>query len=365
MSERYVLDNFHAKSLENNPLNSPVERDLSIYLPPGYFQNKSKRYPVIYLLHGYGGTKNKLTLTRSDNGNKIFDLKKLPKETIKQIDTEKALNFEKLDQLILQQVLKQFILVQPDGSLYIPIKGKPRYLNGNIEMKGGWFVNSEYAGNYMDYIVNDVISYMDDNYRTIPDKQHRAIFGGSAGGHGSLFICLHHPEKFIATASINPALPFDYDLLPWEPVVPLLARIVGKDTARKMGKSFLMDVFDTIDIMFSKENPFWPTVHLDKDRNIIDYNKEAFKNWEKINIINLINEKPDSLKQIHIYLTCSDYDEHGFHITTNKIHSTLLKYKIKHRYEVYTDPKIALSPHIFGIASKILPAIQFCLQHIL
>lgn len=52
-NDRYRIDRFHATSLENNPLNSPVERDLFVYLPPRYLDSETQRYPVIYFLYHY------------------------------------------------------------------------------------------------------------------------------------------------------------------------------------------------------------------------------------------------------------------------------------------------------------------------
>ena len=62
--------------------------------------------------------------------------------------------------------------------------------------KGSFYLNSPFTGNYEDYIVNDVIDYVDGSYRTLPEKQHRALMGVSMGGYGTLSICLNHPELF-------------------------------------------------------------------------------------------------------------------------------------------------------------------------
>ena len=51
---RYRVDAFEAASLKGNPLGSPVRRAVHIYLPPGYFEEPRRLYPVVYLLHGYG-----------------------------------------------------------------------------------------------------------------------------------------------------------------------------------------------------------------------------------------------------------------------------------------------------------------------
>ena len=48
---RYRLDNFKSESLAGNPLGSPAERGIHVYLPPGYFEAEKARYPVVYFLH--------------------------------------------------------------------------------------------------------------------------------------------------------------------------------------------------------------------------------------------------------------------------------------------------------------------------
>src|ERR1700704_1085427 len=44
----------HGQSLEGNLEGDPAERDVYVYLPPSYATNRTQRYPVVYLLHGYG-----------------------------------------------------------------------------------------------------------------------------------------------------------------------------------------------------------------------------------------------------------------------------------------------------------------------
>lgn len=51
---RYLCPTIPSPSLEGNPLDSPNERELHIYLPPGYHEQTGRRYPVLYFLHGYG-----------------------------------------------------------------------------------------------------------------------------------------------------------------------------------------------------------------------------------------------------------------------------------------------------------------------
>ena len=97
---RYIIDSFRSTSLENNPLNSPVERDLRIFLPPNYFESGDKRYPVIYYLHGYGGNNHNWTITSKFESESVLPIDRIPKKLLDRVDLEKIVNYEKLDESV-------------------------------------------------------------------------------------------------------------------------------------------------------------------------------------------------------------------------------------------------------------------------
>ena len=117
------------------------EREYAVYLPRGYAQNTEKRYPVLYLLHGGGGshrdwpTQGRLATIAN--------------------------------QLISGSEAVEMIIVCPEAG-----KDLMTYFNSP-----GWL--------YEDYFFNELIPHIDASYRTIPDKQHRAIAGLSMGGQGA------------------------------------------------------------------------------------------------------------------------------------------------------------------------------------
>jgi len=225
------------------------------------------------------------------------------------------------------------------------------------------FVNSPYTGNFEDYIVKDVIDYVDANYRTIPDRQHRAIIGGSMGGYGALSICLHHPEKFIAAVALSPAN-ITIDLLDWKLITPIYEKLLGREIAEQLGASSYSDILDTFDIIFSRDNPLMPSIKRDKNGKIVEWDKKAANNWQKYDINHMIRKNPNALKKVKLLINCEDTDEYGLTGEARKIHETLEELGIKHQFEIYSDPKAALSPHILGIAYHILPGIKFCLQQL-
>lgn len=126
--------------------------------PDSYSKNKDTKYPVVYFLHGYGG-------------NYANAITRVP-------------------QLKAHADTYQLIIVCPDGGF------------------SSWYFDSEVDEKYKfeTHIADEVVNYIDKNFRTIANKEHRAIMGNSMGGHGALFIALRHPDTFGAAASISGGL---------------------------------------------------------------------------------------------------------------------------------------------------------------
>jgi S-formylglutathione hydrolase FrmB len=363
-NKRFIIDQFRAESLESNPLNSQVDRDLRIYLPPDYYDSEGTRFPVLYYLHGYGGNNHNWTITSKDESERVLPLDRIPKRLLDKIDVNKLVTYEMIDNLIERREIKPFILVQPDASLHLPNINNTKNLQGKPATKGSFYINSISSGNYKDYIAQDVLNYTDSHYRTIADKQHRALLGGSMGGAGVLRIALTYSEKFIAGAALSPGN-LVRELLNWNLVVPLNKLLFGDKISKKMGKKTWADILDTCDLIFSKDKPLLPSIKRDENGEIISLNQDSLDNWIKHDINNLIKENPNALKKINLLLNCARKDEMGSAIATQGIHETLNKFDIPHQYELYNnDPKLSLSPHVLGIAYHIVPAIEFCLQYI-
>lgn len=130
------------------------EMRYSIVFPAGYAEGH-RRYPVLYLLHGWNGDhRNWVTLTN----------------------------------LLHYAATLDIIIVAPEG-------------------RNSWYVNSESSPieRFHDYIFTDLIAEIDATYRTIAAPHRRAIAGLSMGGYGSLLLAMRHPELFEIAGSISGA----------------------------------------------------------------------------------------------------------------------------------------------------------------
>jgi len=339
INNRYIIDSFHSKSLEGNPLGTTADRDINVYLPPGYFDDNEKRYPVIYFLHGYGGHNRSWNMTSKDSEDSSDLWNLIPKKYLKEIDVEKLLYFEKLDDLITSGELAPFILVQPDGSLHAPHKDGALDFKRKPILKGSFYVNSPHVGNYRDYIINDVIEYIDNKYRTLSDRNHRAIMGGSMGGYGTLNLAIHHPEKFIAAVSLSPGDLGARRLYQVKLRIPLVERIFGEKLSIKLGDSSMDDILDTIDLIMPGDS-----------RKKYDMNQ-------------LIREHPESFKKVHLFLSCDLDDEFKLAEGVAILHDTLNELDVPHEYDLSRDSKAALTPHGLGIGYKMIPGIIFCQKY--
>ncbi len=155
-----------------------VRKRLVVYMPPSYAADTTRRFPVLYYLHGKGGNEdNWLQLTRMDRT---------------------------MDSLI-ERGHGEAIVVMPDGddSWYttwhtLPNEAACRADTTRAEPAAQFCVPWPH---YDDYIARDLVSFVDRTYRTRAQARHRGIAGLSMGGYGAVTLALRYPDVFTAAAS--------------------------------------------------------------------------------------------------------------------------------------------------------------------
>ena len=150
---------FDSQALKGNPLGDPTERPLWVYVPPGYENETERRYPTIYLIQGLTG---QLDMWR----NRAAFRKNPP---------------ELMDELFASGDSPPAILVWVDAW---------------TSLGGSQFLDSPGTGRYHTYLCNEVVPWVDANYRTLADRDHRAIAGKSSGGYGAMVTPMLRPDLF-------------------------------------------------------------------------------------------------------------------------------------------------------------------------
>lgn len=193
-----------APSLAGNLLGDPTEQPLRIILPPTY-RTSERRYPVVYYLPGYGGS-------------------------------------AMLEDIFPPDMVAESMRPGRIGEMILVVA------NGWNRLGGSFYVNSSVTGNWEDFIVKDVVNYIDSNYRSIATSEARGISGHSMGGFGALNLAMRHPDVFGSVYAFSAGL-FDPDgmkktmmfrnekrILAFLEVSEQLAKLPLEDAIRQMGK---------------------------------------------------------------------------------------------------------------------------------
>lgn len=152
----------HGPSLVGNLQGNSADRRIFIVLPPSYADVPTRRYPVVYLLHGFMMTANDLMgLAKVENGATAA----------------------------FAGGATEMILVVPD----------------TITLFGGSaYSSSPTVGDFENFIARDLVAFVDARYRTIADRRSRGLAGHSMGGYGVLRIGMKHPDVFSSLYALSP-----------------------------------------------------------------------------------------------------------------------------------------------------------------
>lgn len=148
---RMVPDTLHSRAIEHNLYGDTPERPMLVYLPPSYSASSTRRYPVVYLLHGYGG----------DERTWVSFVHVKPT----------------MDSLVRAGTVREMILVMPSGK---------------NALDGSFYTNSVTTGNWDDFISQELVAYIDGKYRTIARPESRGLAGHSMGGFGTFVLGMRH-----------------------------------------------------------------------------------------------------------------------------------------------------------------------------
>lgn len=226
----------------------------SVYLPADYDQDTETRYSVVYMLHGLGDNHN------SWNGNYLHANARI--------------------QDLEARGLSKMIYVYPQGfSSY--------YCN---------FYDGSY--NYMDMFVQEFIPLIDQKYRTIADKQHRAVTGYSMGGFGACALAEKHPELFEACAPLSMSVRTDWQYL---------------EESQSGWNNQWGIIFGGVGMM--------------GEARLTDY----YKQHCPIHYFNAANK--EQLSTVHWYLICGD-DEKNLLYANDELHCVLRRGGYDHEYRV-------------------------------
>jgi len=301
---RIVRETVYSPSLEGNLLGDSPNRQVTIYLPPSYDDGLDMAYPVVYLLHGYTGN-NELWMGGSYIG---------------------AANLvSSMSSWLKSGKVKEMILVMP---------------NSRNKLNGSWYTNSAATGNWADYIVRDLVSYIDSNYRTLPQQESRAVIGHSMGGYGAMKLGMLYSELFscmggMAGAYVTSITHVDQNSQGYA-LVSLTKDWQGFNS---------LQWFNQADIALAaaiapniNRPPFYcdlPFVYTDDNPRKIVKVEEVYNKYAEDDTVRLAEKHVWALTQMRaIYIDCGTNDDLIGH--SRRLHEGLDKLGIKHFYREFS-----------------------------
>ncbi len=280
----------HGTALEGNLEGDDVDRDVFVFLPPSYAEQKSRRYPVVYALHGYS------------------------------IGAEQWTHEIHVPQTIegaFAQGAKEMIVVLPDSKTL---------------HNGSMYSSSVTTGDFEQFIAHDLVAYIDAHYRTIPNRLSRGLVGHSMGGYGATRIGMKHSDVFGSLYIMSPCC---LSPRPAGPANPEMDKVL--EAVKTPEDSARLPFFPRAQLATAaawSPNPKNPPLYLDLPTKDGQPQPDVLAKWTANSPLAFIDQYIGNLRRYRaIALDVGDQD--GLRVDTGKLHDVLDKYGIVNAFEVY------------------------------
>ncbi len=309
MDRRQIVYLEHeSRVLAGNPLGDPAARSLPVYLPPSYHTDTSRRFPVIWVLAPF-----------TSWGERFFNLQPWDENIV-----------QRMDRLVREGKALPAILAFPDCFT--------RY-------GGSQYVNSTATGRYEDYLLEELIPFLDSQLRTLPGREHRGVLGYSSGGFGALWLALQHPEHFGAAASHSGDMAFEFCYWPDIPGairalegaggIPAFLESIGE------GREKSRDWWSALNLIamsacYSPSSANEYGFDLPFDLYTGEIRSEVWDRWLTFDPVRLAVGRIEALQSLRaLYFDCGTRDEYNLFLGARRLHRLLEQYSVSHVYEEY------------------------------
>ena len=310
MSTTLAIETFTSRVLADNPLGDPATRRLPVILPPDY-ASSGKRYPVIYGLTGFTGS-GPMQLNISAWQPNLQD---------------------RINYLLADGRLPPAIFVLPDCLT--------RY-------GGSQYVNSPAIGRYEDYVLDEIIPFIDSTYRTLAAPEGRGVYGKSSGGYGALTLAMRRPGVFGAAACHSGDMYFEYS---YKPDFPKFLNAVNKaggleqwwaefqGKIKKEGRDIeAVEVF-AMAAAYSPNPAAKPfPIDFPFDLHTGEIKPDAWRRWLDHDPVYMVERYADNLKRLRLlFIDCGRRDEFNLHYGARIFVQRLKALGVPHEHEEFDD----------------------------
>lgn len=298
----------HGKGLEGNLSGDSADRYVSVYLPAGYQANPKQRYPVIYFLHGF-----------TDDDAKFFGFSRHWMNML-----------PILDSVFAAGKVREMIVVAP---------------NAYSRFQGSMYSNSVTTGNWEDFVSKELVSYIDQHYRTIASASARGLSGHSMGGYGTMRIGAKNPDVFSSIYLLSPCC------LANGPEPAQVPRSLLRADSIKTIAEFEKADFG-IKAAFASAaawspNPANPPFYIDLPVKNGEWQPSILAKWAANRPLNTLDQYIFNLKKLKAIAFDAGTRDQGIAASIRVLNDELTKYGVNHFFEIYEGD------HINRVAERI------------
>ena len=280
----------HGAALEGNLENDAVDRDVIVFLPPSYATDKSRRFPVVYALHGY---------------------------SIGAAQWSQEIHVPQTIEGAFAQGAQDMIVVLPDSKTV---------------HNGSMYSSSVTTGDFEGFIAHDLVAYIDAHYRTIPKRMSRGLVGHSMGGYGASRIGMKHSDVFGSLYIMSPCC---MSARPAGPVnlesEKALAAVKTAEDSAKLSFGLRAQLASAA---AWSPNPKNPPLYLDLPTKDGAVQPDVLAKWAANAPLAFVDQYIGNLRQYRaIAIDVGDQD--GLRAGAAKLHEILDNYGIANTFEVY------------------------------
>jgi enterochelin esterase-like enzyme len=315
----------HGKSLEGNLDGDAPDRDVSVYLPPSYMAEKNRRYPVIYMLHGF-----------TDDDAKWFGVG----------GVKHWINLpEVINKALADGKTREMIVVMP---------------NAFTRFKGSMYSNSVTVGDWETFVTKELVAHIDSNYRTLAQPGSRGLAGHSMGGYGTMRLGMKSPDVYSSIYALSPCC---MDVGLGGSANPAMKGMMKKVEALKTDEEVKSQSFFALVMLASaaawSPNPKNPPFFIDlpfRDGEVIpDIQTRQSANATLV----MIHQYIPNLKRLKFIGLDAGTKDTGISAATKELDKVLTDYGIAHFYESYDGD------HLNRIAERLqTKALPFFSEHL-
>ena len=300
----------HSKSLEGALSGDSPDREVSVYLPASYQTSPNRRYPVIYFLHGF-----------TDSDAQWFGLQKhwinLPSV---------------LDKAFAKPGAREMIVVMP---------------NAFTSFYGSMYSSSAVNGDWETFVTNELVAYIDSQYRTLANADSRGLAGHSMGGYGAIRLGMKNSAMFNSFYALSPCC-----LEPgFNP--EMFTKAAGISSIDDLAKADFLTKAMLASAAAWSANPAKPPLYLDLPFENGQLRPEIRAKWEANAPMTTIHQHIVEMRKLKGIAIDAGNKDVPIAPTAKKLSEVLESYKIKHSFEIYEGDHLN---HIADrIETKVIP----------